>query len=69
MFHRSRLSYFKKWHRLGYPFMAAAALGRVLVNVVLNGLAAMATLGLHQKIRQRLGVNRQLLSWYLRGCP
>ena len=69
MFHRSRLSYFKKWHRGSYPFMAAAALGRVLINVVLNVLAVMGTLGLYQKIRQRLGVNCQLLAWYLRGCP
>ena len=69
MFHRSRLLYFKKWHQRLCGVMVAAVFARLLVNVLLNFVGAVLTLGLLRDTRQRLAVNAQLAWWYLRGCP
>ncbi len=68
-FHRARLQYFKKWYPRAYRLLAGLCVGRVAVNLLLNGLATGCSLGLHTASRRRLLVQAALLRWYLLGCP
>lgn len=69
MFHRSRSIYFRKWHPRQHGLMMSVIFGRTLINILLNLVGGLFTLGLNRGIRQRLAVNLQLAWWYLRGCP
>ncbi len=69
MFYRSRNSYFKKWHPRTYRPMVAVVFARLLVNLALNLLHALITLGLNRPARRKLAVYGQLIFWHLRGCP
>lgn len=69
MFHRSRSIYFKKWHPRQHGLMVAVIFIRTLINILLNLVGGVCTLGLNRGIRQRLAVNVQLAWWYLGGCP
>ncbi|MDH4321355.1 MAG: glycosyltransferase family 2 protein [Desulfobulbaceae bacterium] len=69
MFHRSRSIYFKKWHPGQHGVMIAVIFARTVINILLNLLGGIFTLGMQRGIRQRLAVNAQLAWWYLRGCP
>ena len=69
MFHRSRSIYFKKWHPGHHGLMVAVIFVRTLINILLNLVGGVCTLGLNRGIRQRLAVNAQLAWWYLSGCP
>ncbi len=67
MFHRSRSIYFKKWHPRQHGLMIAVIFARTIINILLNLVGTVVTLGLNGGIRQRLVVNAQLAWWYLRG--
>jgi len=69
MFHRSRSIYFKKWHPGQHGLMVSVIFVRTVINIILNLVGGICTVGLHRGIRQRLAVNAQLAWWYLRGCP
>ena len=69
MFHRSRAIYFKKWYSRQYRLMITVIFGRIVINILLNLLGTVITLGLERGIRKRLAVNAQLAWWYLRGWP
>ncbi len=69
MFHRSRSIYFKKWHPGQHGVMIAVIFVRTVINILLNLVGGVLTLGLNRGIRQRLAVNAQLAWWYLRGRP
>ena len=69
MFYRSRYLFFRKWHRRSFPFIYLAVFLRLLVNVFLNFLGVVATLGLHGGLKKRLFVYTSLIGWHLRGCP
>lgn len=69
MFYRARYQYFRKWFPRLWPLPGLLVVLRLLINVGLNGLGLILTLGLHRGIRKRLTLYLQLLSWHLRGCP
>lgn len=68
MFYRARYQYFRKWHgRLVYLFGLTVVL-RLLVNVVLNGIGVLLTLGMDQGSRRRMRRYALLLGWHVKGC-
>ncbi|MFH1020123.1 MAG: glycosyltransferase family 2 protein [Pseudomonadota bacterium] len=69
MFYRARYQYFRKWFPQVWPLQGLLIVVRLLINVLLNGIGLIMTLGLHGGIRGRLALYLQLLSWHLRGCP
>jgi GT2 family glycosyltransferase len=69
MFHRSRLIFFRKWHPGTVPFLVAVVFFRLLIDLGLNGLGSLLTLGSHKESRARVSVYSQVALWYLRGCP
>lgn len=69
MFYRARYQYFRKWFPQSWPLHGLLIVVRLLINVLLNGIGLIMTLGLHGGIRGRLALYLQLLSWHLRGCP
>lgn len=69
MFYRSRYSYFKKWFPRGWSFLAFIVVMRLVVNIAMNAIGVVFTLGLHGGIRERLRLYLQLLSWHCQGCP
>lgn len=69
MFYRSRYTYFKKWFPHTWPFFGLFVVIRLLVNIFLNVVGLIVTLGLQPSIRRRLALYLQLFSWHLKGCP
>jgi len=69
MFYRARYQYFRKWFPLFWQFHALLIAVRLIVNIMLNGLGLIVTLGLHGGIRRRFVLYLQLISWHLRLCP
>lgn len=69
MFYRARYQYFQKWFPRIWPFHGLLLVVRLIVNVLLNSLGLVLTLGLHESIRGRLALYLRLLSWHVRGCP
>lgn len=69
MFYRSRYIYFKKWFPSSWPFYSGLVVIRLFVNFVLNLLGVVATAGVNEGIRGRLGLYFKLLLWHLKGCP
>ncbi|MHB1379608.1 MAG: glycosyltransferase family 2 protein, partial [Desulfurivibrionaceae bacterium] len=69
MFYRARYLYLRKWFPGLWPLHGLLLVTRLLINVLLNVLGLIMTLGLHGGIRGRLALYLQLLSWHVRGCP
>ena len=69
MFYRARYQYFRKWFLLSWPLFGVLLVVRLVINILLNGIGVIMTLGLHGGIRARLVLYLQLLGWHLRGCP
>lgn len=69
MFYRARYQYLRKWFPQSWPIHGLLLMARLFINILLNGLGLILTLGLHVGIRGRLMLYLQLLAWYLRGCP
>ncbi|MFA6499883.1 MAG: glycosyltransferase family 2 protein [Desulfurivibrionaceae bacterium] len=69
MFYRARYQYFRKWFPQSWPLHGLLVVARLLINVLLNGVGLIVTLGLHGGIRGRLALYLHLISWHLRGCP
>lgn len=69
MFYRSRYQYFRKWHRRLFFLYGAAILLRLTVDLLLNLVGSVLTLGLVTGVRMRLRRYGLLLLWHLRGCP
>ncbi|OGQ86036.1 MAG: hypothetical protein A2512_04690 [Deltaproteobacteria bacterium RIFOXYD12_FULL_56_24] len=69
MFYRARYQYLRKWFPRSWPIHGLMLVTRLFINVLLNGLGLILTLGLHVGIRGRLMLYLQLLAWHLRGCP
>lgn len=69
MFYRSRYSYFKKWHPHSYLVIWLIIFVRLVINVWLNLLGVVFTLGLQAGLKKKLSIYLQLLLWHLRGCP
>lgn len=69
MFYRARYFYFKKWFRVGWLFLGMIVLLRLFVNICLNAIGVLVTLGLSASIRQRFLLYVQLVAWHMRGCP
>ena len=68
MFYRARYQYLRKWHGSLVYLFGLAVLGRLLVNVILNGAGVFFTFGASQENRLRLWRYARLLGWHLRGC-
>jgi hypothetical protein len=68
MFYRARYQYFRKWFPKIWPLHGLLLVVRLLINILLNGLGLVMTLGLHGGIRGRFILYLQLISWHLRGC-
>lgn len=69
MFYRSRYTYFKKWFPLSWPFFVLVLFVRLVINILLNFIGVVATLGINVGIRGRLALYLQLFLWHLKGCP
>lgn len=69
LFYRSRYQFLRKWHPRTYPLYAALIGARLTVNTLLNGIAALATLGLHRPTRLRWIRYLTVVGWHLKGCP
>jgi GT2 family glycosyltransferase len=69
MFYRSRYQYLRKWFPRTWPLHALLLMMRLVINVLLNSLGLLLTLGLHGGMRGRLILYLQLLSWHFRGSP
>lgn len=69
MFYRARYQYFRKWFPHFWLLCVLLVMVRLLINVLLNGVGLIATLGLHRNIRGRFMLYLQLLFWHLQGCP
>jgi GT2 family glycosyltransferase len=69
LFYRSRYQYLKKWFPKRYPLMAATIIIRLLLNILLTGMAVLFTAFCLPKERHRLGVYLKILWWHLQGCP
>jgi GT2 family glycosyltransferase len=69
-YHRSYFRFFKKnYPPLRYLFLRAIVLVRALINLSLNLLALIFTLGLREKYKEKLYVYLHLFLWHLLGCP
>jgi len=69
LFYRSRYQFFQKWHKKAYPLVRPFTFSRLLVNTLLNLLAAGLTLGRNRRIGDKLMVYGKLVRWHLKGCP
>lgn len=69
MFYQARYQYLRKWFPRSWPLHGLLVVVRLLINILLNGIGLIMTLGLHRGIRGRLVLYLQLLLWHLRGCP
>ncbi|HCC55601.1 MAG TPA: glycosyltransferase family 2 protein [Desulfobulbaceae bacterium] len=69
MFYRARYQYLRKWFPRTWPLHALLLVMRLVINVLLNGLGLLITLGLHEGMRGRLILYLHLLSWHFRGSP
>jgi len=69
MFYRSRYQYLRKWFPRTWPLHALLLMMRLVINVLLNSLGLLLTLGLHEGMRGRLILYLHLLSWHFRGSP
>ncbi len=68
MFYRSRYQYLRKWHgNLIYLFGLIVVI-RLLVNMMLNGVGVLLSVGMHQESRRRLWRYASLLGWHFSGC-
>lgn len=68
-YHRSRLLYFKKTAGAGYWVALGLTLLKVCVNLALNGLLVLLTLGLVPKFKAKAMVDGHILKWYAQACP
>ncbi len=68
-FYRSRYIYFRKWHRASYLLAYLVIFVRLLINVCLNFVGVVVTLGLNTGLRKKLLVYTKLILWHLQGCP
>ena len=67
---RSRYLYFQKNHGPKHCLtLRAGLLVRLLVNLAANGLAALLTLGLARRCRNKWTEQLALLNWHCKGCP
>jgi hypothetical protein len=69
MFYRARYQYLRKWFPRVWPLHGLLVVVRLVINVLLNGIGLILTLGLHGGIRGRLMLYLQLFAWHVRGCP
>ncbi len=69
LFYRSRYQFFEKWHKKTYPLVHGLVFSRLLANTLMNLAAAVCTLGLNGRFRQKLTLYAQLTLWHLKGCP
>ena len=69
MFYRARYQYLRKWFPQLWPLHGLVVVARLVVNVVLNMIGFLLTLGLHAGILGRLALYLRLLAWHLQGCP
>ena len=69
MFYRARYQYLRKWFPQSWPLHGLLVVARLVINVLLNVMGLILTLGLHGCIRGRLALYLRLLAWHLRGCP
>nr|MBF0222881.1 glycosyltransferase family 2 protein [Desulfobulbaceae bacterium] len=69
MFYRSRYTFYKKWNPHRHKLMVATLFIRLLVDLLLNSLQLLLSLGMNGDCRQKITVYCQLIGWHLRGCP
>jgi GT2 family glycosyltransferase len=67
---RSRYQFFEK-HSAGgqVEWLCAGLKFRLLLNWLLNGLAALLTLGMVGSVWHRFAVNHAVVMWHFAGCP
>ena len=69
-YYRSYYRFFKKnYSRLGYSFLRVIVFIKTLVNISLNLLALIFTLGLKKIYREKFWIYSHLFLWHVLGCP
>lgn len=69
LFYRSRYQFIRKWHPRSYWLYNLVIGLRLLVDTVLNLMAATLTLGLHGPTRSRFIRYLKIVGWHCKGCP
>ena len=69
-YYRSYYRFFKKnYSRLGCSFLRVIVFIKTLVNISLNLLALIFTLGLKKVYREKFWIYSHLFLWHVLGCP
>jgi len=69
LYYKYRYAYFKKWYPSFYPIIFIIICARLSLDLILNSLGIVCTLGLHKRIRKKTFVYARLVYWHIRGCP
>ncbi len=68
-FYRSRYQFFQKWHGRFYFYLIRGVIFlRLLINWFFTALAAILTLGLSRRLRNKLFVYNALIRWHFHPC-
>jgi GT2 family glycosyltransferase len=66
-FYRSRYQFLRKWYSHAYYCLAGGfILARLAVNCLFSSIAAIFTLGLNKKLRQKMIVYSSIIGWHIR---
>lgn len=69
-YYRSNYRFFKKnYSSWNYFFLKLIICLRILINIVLNLIASIVTLGLKKKYKEQLLIYLHLSLWHVLGCP
>ena len=69
-YYRSYYRFFKKnYNRASYFFLRAVVFIKTLINLSLNLLALIVTLGAKKEYKEKFWIYSHLLLWHLVGCP
>lgn len=69
LYYKSRSIFFKKWRPNFHFPMQLIVFIKLLINILLNGIAVFGTFGLKASYRKKIYVYSQLIIWQLKGCP
>jgi len=69
MFYRSRYIFLRRWHSRGFHLFVIIVSARLFVDLILNAVASVATLGLNKRFRGKAATYARLAWWHICGCP
>ena len=69
LYYKSRSIFFKKWRPKSHFLMQLIIFLKLNVNLLVNLLALIGTIGFNKRYREKTHVYSQLIGWYAKGCP